>query len=108
MTIEPEEGLIAFGNVLVNDTVEKAFKIKNVSSFPAKFNLQSQVQGCINNKKVVPFVLIPATATIPAKTTYEVKILFQPDHVDNHYFDVLLIDIPNQIKAKKVYLRRQA
>ena len=108
VTIEPEEGLIAFGNVLVNETVEKAFKIKNVSSFPVKFNLQSQVHGCTNKRKTVPFVLIPATATIPAKTTYEVKILFQPDHVDNNYFDVLLIEIPNQIKPKQVYLRGQA
>lgn len=41
VTIEPEEGLISFGNVLVNETVEKAFKIKNVSSFPVKFNLLS-------------------------------------------------------------------
>ena len=41
VTIEPEEGLIAFGNILVNETVEKGFKIKNVSSFPVKFNLQS-------------------------------------------------------------------
>lgn len=76
VNIEPEEGLIQFGNVFVNETVEKAFKIKNVSSFPVKFNLKSQVHGCTNKKKTVPFVLIPATATIPAKTTYEVKILF--------------------------------
>ncbi len=31
VAIEPEEGLVAFGNILVNETVEKAFKIKNVS-----------------------------------------------------------------------------
>ena len=53
------------------------------------------MHGCSNKKKTVPFVLIPATATILYKTIYEVKILFQPDHVDNNYFDVLLIDILN-------------
>lgn len=39
---------------------------------------------------------------------YEVKITFQPDHDSNNYFDQLLIDIPNQVNAKTVYLRGQA
>jgi len=34
-----------------------------------------------------------------------VKITFQPDHPQDNYFDILLIDIPNQINAKKIYLR---
>ena len=46
--------------------------------------------------------------TIKANEEYEVKILFQPDHVSNDYFDILLIDIPNQIEPKKIYLRGQA
>ena len=37
--------------------------------------------------------------------TYDVQIIFQPDHESNSYFDILLIDIPNQINAKQVYLR---
>ena len=41
--------------------------------------------------------MIPNTATIPANEEYEVKILFQPDHVSDDFFDVLVIDIPNQI-----------
>jgi P pilus assembly chaperone PapD len=53
------------------------------------------VHGCTNKNKKVPFILAPTTATIQAKTTYDVKIIFQPDHVDNNYFDVLLIDVPN-------------
>jgi hypothetical protein len=102
VTIEPEEGLIAFGNVLVNETVEKSFKIKNISSFPIRFELLSEASGVKNSKKTVPFMLMPATATVAADETYEVKILFQPDRVSNDYFDVLLIDIPNQIKPKRV------
>ena len=47
----------------------------------------------------------PSQGTVPAKSTYDVKILFQPDHESNNYFDVLLIDIPNQINAKSIYLR---
>ena len=56
----------------------------------------------------MPFLLIPQTATIGPKETYEVKIVFQPDQVNNNFFEILLIDIPNQIKPKRVYLRGQA
>lgn len=48
---------------------------------------------------------MPSAGTVEANGTYEVKILYQPDHHSNDYFDVVLIDIPNQINAKKMYLR---
>lgn len=105
VTIEPEEGLLNFGNIIVGETYEKTFKIKNISSFAVKFQLLSQVFGIENRKKQVPFLMIPQTATIPARETYEVKIVFQPDFASNHFFDMLLIDIPNQIKPKQIYLR---
>lgn len=59
VNIEPEDGLLQFGNVIVGETVEKSFKIKNVSSFPVKFNLSSEAFGISNKKKEVPFLLIP-------------------------------------------------
>ena len=95
VNIEPEEGLLSFGNVLAGETFEKTFKIKNISSFAVKFNLKTESQGVTNKKKEVPFLLIPSTATIAANETYEVKIVFQPDHVNNNFFEVLLVDIPN-------------
>ena len=106
--ITPEDGLINFGNILANETTERTFNIENVSSFPVNFNLESLVSGVNNHQKQVPFVLIPSQGTIPANESYEVKIIFQPDHVSDHFFDVLLIDIPNQINAKKIYLRGQS
>ena len=45
VNIEPEDGLLSFGNVLVGETVEKTFKIKNISSFAVKFNLKSECNG---------------------------------------------------------------
>ena len=108
VNIEPEEGLLNFGNVLAGETVEKSFKIKNISSFAVKFNLKTESQGVTNKKKEVPFLLIPSTATIAANETYEVKIVFQPDHVNNNFFEVLLVDIPNQIKPKRIYVRGQS
>jgi len=57
--ITPEDGIIPFGNVLVNETSEKTFMIQNVSSFPVNFNLESLVSGVTNHRKQVPFVFIP-------------------------------------------------
>lgn len=105
VNISPEDGLISFSNVLVNETAEKSFMISNVSSFPVNFNLESEAAGVDNLSKQRPYLLIPSKGTIEAKGTYEVKIIFQPDHDQDNYFDVLLIDIPNQINAKRVYLR---
>jgi hypothetical protein len=42
VNIEPEEGLLYFGNVLAGETAEKTFKIKNISSFAVKFNLKTE------------------------------------------------------------------
>jgi hypothetical protein len=41
VNIEPEEGLLNFGNIVVGEVYEKSFKIKNVSSFAVKFQLLS-------------------------------------------------------------------
>mmetsp|Transcript_1592 Transcript_1592/g.2344 ORF Transcript_1592/g.2344 Transcript_1592/m.2344 type:complete len:182 (+) Transcript_1592:2772-3317(+) len=106
--ITPEDGILPFGNVIVGETTEKTFSIENVSSFPVNFRLESEVHGVENHRKQVPFVMVPKQATIAANQSYEVKIVFQPDHASNDFFDVLLVDIPNQINAKKIYLRGQS
>ena len=105
VNITPTDGLLSFSNVLVGETAEKSFAITNVSSFPVTFNLTSLVSGVENISKEKPFLLVPSGGTIPSKSEYTVKIIFQPDHESNDYFDVMLIDIPNQINAKKMFLR---
>jgi hypothetical protein len=45
VSISLDDGLLSFGNVLTNETVEKNFSIKNVSSFPVNFELISKVSG---------------------------------------------------------------
>ena len=93
--IDPEEGLLPFSNILVNENIEKTFTIENISSFPVNFDLKSFVEGVENLSKKRAFLYIPSKGTIPAKEKYEIKIIFQPDHDSNNYFDVVLIDIPN-------------
>jgi len=105
VSIFPEEGILKFSNVFVGETAERDFEIENVSNFPINFKLESVVQGVENLSKQRPFLLIPSEGTVPPKEKYKVTIIFQPDHDSNDYFDVLLIDIPNQLNPKAVYLR---
>ena len=105
--IEPEDRLLQFGNVLLGETSEKTFTVQNVSSFPVSFTLQNLVAGIQNKSKQLPFTLIPSQATIAAHATYEVKIVFQPDQISDNFFEVLLIEIPNQVNPKEIYLRGQ-
>jgi hypothetical protein len=41
VSINLPDGLLYFGNMLVNETIEKSFSIKNVSSFPVSFDMVS-------------------------------------------------------------------
>jgi hypothetical protein len=41
VNIDPEDGIISFGNILVNENIEKTFNITNVSGFPVNFKLVS-------------------------------------------------------------------
>ena len=36
---------------------------------------------------------------------YEVKIIFQPDHDSDHFFTILLVDVPNQKEEKEIFIR---
>ena len=76
VNITPENGLLAFSNVLVGETSERSFEITNISSFPVTFNLKSEVAGVSNLSKQCPFLLVPSHATIPAQSNYTVKIIF--------------------------------
>ncbi len=93
--IEPDDGLLYFSNVLCNETSEKTFEVKNVSSFPVKFTLRKLVGGITNKKGLSCFTYIPQEGIVEAKSTLEVKILFAPDRVHDDYFEVLHLDVPN-------------
>lgn len=87
------DGLLSFGNVLANEQQVKTFHVRNISGFPVKFELNSKIQGVENHSLLTPFTLIPAHGQIEAMKEYEVKIIFQPDHESDHFFNVLLVNI---------------
>jgi hypothetical protein len=71
------------------------FTISNISGFAVNFDFISKVVGVDNLCKRKPFLFVPSKGTIQAKSVFEVKIVFQPDHISNDYFDLFEIDIPN-------------
>lgn len=51
VSIFPEDGILKFSNVFVNETAERDFEIENVSNFPINFKLESVVAGVENLSK---------------------------------------------------------
>lgn len=103
--LDLEDGLLYFSNVVVADSVEKTFTIKNVSSFPVKFQFVKKAEGVGNKNNLKTFTYVPSEGTIKANENFPIKIIFSPDHSSNHFFDIIQIDIPNQVQEKNVYLR---
>ena len=61
----------------------------------------------MNKSKQYTFSLIPSQGTITDNFTYKVKLILQLNQVNDDYFEVLLIEIPNQFHPKEFYLRGQ-
>lgn len=76
VSISLEDGLLSFGNVIQNESVEKGFSIKNVSSFPVNFELITKVSGVENKSHLKPFTLVPGIGTIKPNSDYQIKIQF--------------------------------
>jgi hypothetical protein len=103
--IEPSDGLIYFANILVNEYVEKEFEIKNVSNFPVKFSLDKLLEGVVNKKGLSNFTFIPSEGIVPSSSSLKVKVIFSPDRISNHYFQILKLNVPNQVKEQMIYVR---
>lgn len=104
MRISPDDGLIYFANLLVGESSSKEFEIKNVSSFPVKFRLVRKAFGIKNIKGTSVFTFIPSEGTVEGNSTLKVKIIFNPDRANENFFEVLTLDVPNQINEKRIYV----
>lgn len=102
--ITPEDGLLYFANLLVGEQSSKEFEIKNISGFPVKFSLIKKFQGCQNKKGLSVFSVIPSEGIVNGNSTMKVKIIFAPDRPNENFFEVLTLDVPNQINEKKIFI----
>jgi len=103
--IEPSNGLLYFANIIVNENADKEFEIRNVSNFPVKFSLDKLAEGIVNKKGLSNFTFIPSEGIVPSSSTLKIKVIFSPDRVSNHYFQILKVNVPNQVSEQMIYVR---
>ena len=104
LKLEPEDGLVNMGNTIVADTIEKTITLKNLVTFPFEFNFKKHAKGVQNINGLVNFTYIPQEAKIEPGKDLQIKIRFNPDHYSERYFEHVLIDVPNQIEPKELYI----
>ena len=91
------------GSVLLGETVEKTFQIENVSSFPIKFNLKRQLSGVNNFNGSKAFYCIPQEGTIESQKSVQVTVSFMPDTLSEKFFEVIEVDVPNQLSTNSFF-----
>ena len=57
-----------------------------------------------NYNGLVNFTFIPQESRIEPGKDLQIKIRFNPDHYSERYFEHILIDVPNQIDPKQLYI----
>jgi hypothetical protein len=104
LRLEPEDGLINMGNCIISDTIEKTIVLRNLVTFPFEFSIKKKARGVQNFNGMVNFTYIPQESRIEPGKDLQVKIKFNPDHSSERYFEHVLIDVPNQIDPKELYI----
>lgn len=104
VALNPEDGLLFMANSIPGDTHEKTFTLKNISSFAYDFNFIKRAKGSQNYNGLHNFVYIPSYGRIEPNQQTQIKVKFNPDHASMTYYEHILIEIPNQIDPKELYL----
>lgn len=104
LKLDPEDGLVNLGNCIIGDTIEKIISLRNLVTFPFDFTLKKMAKGVQNYNGLVNFTFIPQESKIEPGKDLQVKIRFNPDHSSEKYFEHILIDVPNQIDPKQLYV----
>eukprot|EP01022_Parablepharisma_sp_SALTPOND_P031487 TRINITY_DN802_c0_g1_i1.p3 TRINITY_DN802_c0_g1~~TRINITY_DN802_c0_g1_i1.p3 ORF type:complete len:858 (-),score=118.40 TRINITY_DN802_c0_g1_i1:994-3567(-) len=104
--LEPADGLMDMGSVVVGEHSEKKFTVKNLSTFPIVYTIKVEAQGLQNKSKDTKvFMYEPETATVQPNETVQVTAKFTPDFQCESFYEKVLIDVPNQINPKSLYFR---
>lgn len=96
----PEDGLLNIGGVVIGESCERSFQIKNISNFEIKLKIISKGHGLYNKNGSKVFSFIPSEASIEAHESIDVNIIFKPDRVSEKFFELITVYVPNQ-KAEK-------
>lgn len=96
------------GGVVLGESCERSFSIKNISNFVIKLKIVSKAHGIYNKNGSKVFSFIPSEAIIKAHEEIEIDtgnidfrilyfhcIIFKPDRISEKFFELVTIDVPN-------------
>ena len=104
MLIEPENGLVNMGGVLLDEYSEKTVKINNACNFEVAFSLEKVGNGILNNNSGSAFSYIPSNGHLPAHGTVEIKIHFKPDRIGEKFYEKIKVHVEEQKSVKYLYV----
>lgn len=64
VSLTPENGILALGGVIVDESVEKTFKLKNLTEFDITFNLRTMREGISNKDNITSITYTPKEGVI--------------------------------------------
>ena len=96
INITPENGLLDFGGVLLDEYSEKTFTIKNICNFEVNFILKDEGEGVKNSNSSRAISYIPMSGKIPPNDSVDVKVKFVPDRISEKYYNKIKIFVPEQ------------
>ncbi len=101
-----ENNVLFMGNSMVYNFLEKSFEIQNKSNFSVDYDIKVLKSGKKNKNGYKPFTYVPYKGCINANGKITIKISFFGDHQDFlNFFELILIDVPNQKKPNKIYIQ---
>lgn len=104
LKLNPDDGLVNLGNCVIGDVIEKTIQLKNIVTFPFKFALKTKFKGVQNQNGAANFTYAPQESNLDPGKDLQVKIKFSPDNSSEKFFEHVLIDVPNQIDPKELYI----
>ena len=88
VSIEPEDRLIDMKSVLVGESAEQTFTIKNLSSFAVTYCIKVETNGLQNKgKEIKVFSYEPSTSVIQPNESVTVTAKFSPDFQGESFYE---------------------
>lgn len=103
--IEDNVKFIDMGSVMINEEVEKTFKIKNQGVFTLDFEILANSIGRNNKNGKKTFFTVPHRGQILPNESKTIKVIFQPSEVDDNYAEIASVFINKSKSKKQIYLK---
>lgn len=103
LRMEPLNGFLDFGHVLMGETGQKKIMLRNASLFPLHFYIQQRDHKESNFNHVDVFTCTPLEGVIGADSSQDITVIFSADHCRTEaYQAVFAVVVPNQEERQSI------